>query len=114
VTGRWPNQRIMGKKGQMGMLTGERGMISLTLEGGEVLANNDAYCVDIEDFMPRGNLFAVGVTKASKDIRIGDDVAVVHDREVRAVGVARMAPPEMDLAGRGEAVRVRHALERPI
>ncbi len=114
ITGRWPNLRIVGEKGQVGMLTGERGMVSLTLEGGALLAENGAYCVEIEDFMPKGNLFAVGVTRASEDIRIGDDVAVVNDREVRAVGVARMTPIEMGLAERGEAVRIRHALERPV
>jgi len=39
---------------------------------------------------------------------------VVHDKEARAVGVARMTPVEMDLAERGEAVHVRHALAMPI
>lgn len=113
VYGRWPNLKITKDRTQIGMLTGERGMISLTLEGASILARRGSYCVEIEDFMPKGNLFVVGVKGADKEIRIGDDVAVVHDKEARAVGVARMTPVEMDLAERGEAVHVRHALSMP-
>jgi len=108
VTGRWPYRKIMRGDVQLGMLTGDRGMISLTLHGAESLATNRSYVVEIEDFKPQGNLFAVGVERASPDIRIGDEAAVVHGDEVRAVGVARMSPVEMEAAQRGEAVRIRH------
>jgi archaeosine synthase len=90
------------------MLTGYRGMVSLTLDGGQVIAGEGAYCVEIEDFVPKGNLFAIGVERASSEIRIGDDVAVVHEGDVRAVGVAVMTPKEMGLAERGQAVHIRH------
>jgi archaeosine synthase len=80
------------------------------LEGAKVLARSGIYSVEIEDFKPKGNLFAVGVEKMSPEIRIGDDVAVVHKGDVRAVGVAMMSPAEMELAERGEAVHIRHAL----
>ncbi|MCJ7562706.1 MAG: archaeosine synthase subunit alpha [Thermoplasmata archaeon] len=109
IMGRWPNVRMVRDGQQIGMLTAERGMISLTLEGGKVLADAGSYCVEIDDFKPKGNLFAVGVKKADGEIRIGDDVAIVHGKEVRAVGVARMSPVEMELAQRGEAVHIRHA-----
>ena len=107
--GRWPNIKIMRGDAQLGMLTGERGMISLTLEGASVIASSGKYCVEIDDFFPKGNLFAVGVEGASDEIRVGDDVAVVHKGDVRAVGVAVMTPEEMLLSERGEAVHVRHA-----
>ncbi len=109
VMGRWPNVRITRDGQQVGMLTAERGMISLTLEGGKVLADAGSYRVEIDDFKPKGNLFAVGVKKADREIRIGDDVVIVHGEEARAVGVARMSPVEMELAQRGEAVHIRHA-----
>ena len=110
IVGRWPNLRIVKGETQLGMLTGDRGMVSLTIEGARIIAEQRAYCVEIEDFVPKGNLFAVGVERASKEIRIGDDVAVVHGKDVRAVGVAQMTPTEMELAERGEAVHIRHAL----
>ena len=108
TSGRWPNIRIMADSEQLGMLTGERGMVSLTLAGARKIASTGSYCVEIDDFEPKGNLFAVGVEGCSPEVRIGDDVAVVHKGEVRAVGVARMCASEMVLAERGEAVHIRH------
>ena len=108
--GRFPNVRVRKGGGQVAMLT-ERGMLSLTLEGGRLLSAANAYCVDIEDFTPKGNLFAVGVIAASPEIRVGDDVVVRHGAEVRAVGTARLNAREMQDAKRGEAVHVRHVLE---
>lgn len=112
IKGRYPNLRIMKNNTQMGMLTKERGLISLTLEGAKTLAAEGSYCVGIEDFYPEGNIFAVGVTNADKEIRIGDDVAVVHEGELRAVGVAAMSVPEMIESDRGVAVKVRHYLKK--
>ncbi len=108
VRGRWPSLKIVRNDTQLGMLTGDRGMVSLTIDGAAVLAMKGSYCVEIEDFAPKGNLFAVGVVSAGQEIRIGDEVAVVHGNEVRAVGVAKMTPMEMELAERGEAVHIRH------
>jgi archaeosine synthase len=107
--GRWPYVKAFRDGAQVGMLTPDRGMVSLTLDGARTLADAGAYCVEIEDFEPKGNLFAVGVEDSSPEVRIGDDVAVVHRGDVRAVGVARMCAAEMRLAERGEAVHIRHA-----
>jgi archaeosine synthase len=107
--GRWPNIRIIKDGTQLGMFTGNRGMVSLTMAGGELLSSKDAYWVEIDDFAVRGNLFAVGVEDASDTIRIGDDVVVRHGSDARAVGVARMSSAEMKLADRGEAVHIRHS-----
>lgn len=109
VVGRWPNLKIVRSGEQLGMLTGDRGMISLTLKGGSVMARAGAYRVEIEDFTPKGNLFAVGVQRADPQIRIGDDVVITFGEGVRAVGVARMSAQEMEMAERGEAVHIRHA-----
>lgn len=111
VVGRWPYLKLIRDDTQLAMLTGERGMLSLTLGGGKVLAASRTYCVEIEDFLPKGNLFAVGVEKVSPEIRIGDDVVIAHAGDARAVGVARMTPVEMETAERGEAVHIRHVSE---
>jgi len=111
VRGRWPEMKIFGGDVQRGAMSGQRGMISLTLDGAESIASRDAYCVQIEDFTPKGNLFAVGVEDATDDFRIGDDVIVRHGRDIRAVGVARMTPVEMRAANRGEAVHIRHCVK---
>ncbi len=110
--GRFPNVHLRQGGVQVAMHT-DRGMLSLTLEGGAVLSRGNAYCIEIEDFVPKGNLFAIGVTGASPEIRIGDDVVVRHAGGVRAVGTARMNPREMVDGERGEAVHVRHAIAPP-
>ncbi len=110
--GRYPNIRLKRDGHQVAALTRERGMFSLTLYGGEILAELDRYWVEIDDFYPEGNVFAVGVLDAQEDFRVGDDVIVRCGEEVRAVGVAKMNPVEMKTSERGEAVRVRHRRKR--
>jgi archaeosine synthase len=111
IKGRYPNLRIFKGKEQIGMLVGERGMISLTLKGAEILAKSHSYWVNIDDFTPKGSIFAVGVLDADSEIRIGDDVVVLRDGELMGVGVAQMSPREMIESKRGEAVRIRHLVK---
>jgi archaeosine synthase len=111
VKGRYPNLRIFNDGAQTGMLVGQRGLISLTLAGGEVMAEHSAYWVRISDFEPKGNIFAVGVEDADSEIRIGDDVVVLRNNKLVGVGVAMMSPEEMIKSSRGEAVRIRHLVK---
>ncbi|QHK16972.1 queuine tRNA-ribosyltransferase containing PUA domain protein [Methanomassiliicoccaceae archaeon DOK] len=99
------------KKTQLGMMTPERGMVSLTLEGAEILAGVGYATVEIMDFELKGNLFAVGVIRADPRIRIGDEAIIVCDGQVRGVGVAMMCGREMTDLKRGIAVKVRHKIK---
>lgn len=110
--GRVPDVRVIRGGTQVAMHTA-RGMLSLTLAGGEVLSKQNAYWVEIEDFHPAGNVFAVGVQDAAVEIRPGDEVVVRHQGDVRAVGTARLTPREMRDLNRGEAVHVRHVRTHP-
>lgn len=105
-------REVDGKKIQMGMMTPERGMVSLTLEGAEVLAKAGYATVEIMDFELKGNLFAVGVVRADPRIRIGDEAVIVCNGEVRGVGVAEMYGREMTDLKRGIAVKVRHKVKK--
>jgi archaeosine synthase len=111
IKGRYPNLKILKDGEQLGMLVGERGMISLTLEGAKILAAQNAYWVKIDDFVPKGNIFAVGVLDADPEIRIGDDVVVIRNNDLVGVGVAQMNPEEMKQSKRGEAVHIRHLVK---
>jgi archaeosine synthase len=110
--GRFPDVRVIRNGQQVAMHTG-RGLLSLTLDGGDILSRADSYWVEIEDFQPKGNVFAVGVEDAAPEVRPGDDVVVRHKGEVRAVGTARLGWREMKDLQRGEAVHVRHVVGRP-
>lgn len=115
ATGKFPYWKIIredpedrSKKTQLGMMTPERGMISLTLEGAEVLSKTGCFTVKMNDFDLKGNLFAVGALEADPNIRIGDEVVIIRNGEVAGVGVADMCGREMVQMVRGMAVRVRH------
>jgi archaeosine synthase alpha-subunit len=112
VSGNYPYSRISNGNKQMGLLTPERGMISLTLDGAERLASKGLNLVEIEDFDLTGNLFAKGVKKADPAIRIGDEAIIIRNGVVEGVGIANMSAAEMTVSERGEAVRVRHKRKR--
>ncbi|MDD1743627.1 MAG: DUF5591 domain-containing protein [Methanomassiliicoccales archaeon] len=112
ISGNYPYSRISRGNRQMGLLTPERGMISLTLDGAEILASKGLNLVEIEDFDLTGNLFAKGVKNADPIIRIGDEAVIMRNGAVEGVGIASMSSAEMTASERGEAVRVRHKRKR--
>jgi len=107
VSGSYPYLKVMRGKDQLGMLSPERGMLSLTIEGAEAILPVVPK-VAIGDFDVKGSLFAVGVEDADPAIRTGDEVALVRNGAVVGVGVAVMGGREMVEMRRGEAVKVRH------
>lgn len=110
--GRMPFVKLERHGLQVGMTTIDRGVMSLTLDGAQVLAIHKTKRVFIGDFKPKGtsSLFAVGVESADPDIRVGDEVVVVHGDEMRACGVAAMSAEEMAHMERGVAVLLRHTV----
>ncbi len=96
---------------QLGMFTPERGGISLTLEGAQILADGGYPVVQVMNFEMKGNLFAVGVIEADPRIHVGDEAIAVCDGKVRAVGVAAMCGREMTDMKRGIAVKTRHKVK---
>ncbi len=108
IRGKYPFLKIQGDEGQRGMLTPDRGLISLTLEGGRRLIPEGRWIVEMEDFKLGGSLFAVGVEHADDRIRVGDEALITRKGELKAVGVAQMRGSEMMDSRRGVAVKVRH------
>ncbi|MBN1861928.1 MAG: DUF5591 domain-containing protein [Candidatus Thermoplasmatota archaeon] len=111
VCGKYPYQKIMHKTTQLGMLTEERGLISLTMDGAKRLMNSGQYHVDIhDDFILKGSVFAPGILNADEKIRIGEEVLVIRRKQLSGVGVALMNGIEMSTSSQGEAVKMRHHL----
>lgn len=109
IRGKYPYQKIMHKNIQLGMITEERGLISLTLPGAERLMETEQYWVEIsDDFTVKGSVFAPGIKNADESIRIGDEVLVRKKSQLCGVGVALMNGIEMIESTHGEAVKIRH------
>ena len=109
IKGKYPYQKIIDNTKQLGMVTKERGLVSLTMEGAKKIANSGEYWVEIyNDFTLKGSVFAPGVKDADESIRIGDEVIVLKNSRTCGVGVAQMNGNEMKETKRGEAVKIRH------
>ena len=111
IKGRYPYQKIIDNTKQLGMVTKERGLVSLTMEGAKKIANSGEYWVEIyNDFTLKGSVFSPGVKDADESIRIGDEVIVLKNSRTCGVGVAQMNGNEMKETKRGEAVKIRHRI----
>jgi archaeosine synthase alpha-subunit len=80
------------------------GMLRPTLDGWKIIPKG--YRVQIDDFIPEGDILAPGVLSADPAIRDGDEVLVVGPRALGA-GRAAMPADEMLRSRRGVAVHVR-------
>jgi archaeosine synthase len=109
IKGRYPELKIMYNNKQLGMITQQRGLISLTLDGANKISRSKYNLVNIyNDFELIGSVFAPGIKDADESIRIGDEVVVLKNKELCAVGVAQMNGDEMKESDHGEAVKIRH------
>ncbi|MFC6864146.1 archaeosine synthase subunit alpha [Halomicroarcula sp. GCM10025817] len=114
TTGRYPQLRADTQDGeQLAALAQQYGVLSLTLAGARRWVESDVptKTVEIEPFVPHGSVLAPGITDASDDIRVGDDVVVRGDAAF-GVGRAQMSGPEMRDSTRGIAVQMRHVEEQ--
>lgn len=108
VEGRYPFLKLIGPEGQRAMLTPDRGQLSLTMHGARLLQALGRFQVEIDDFLPRGGILAPGVQRATLDIQPEDEVLVVHQGQLRAVGKAVVCSEDLGKLRKGEVVKVRH------
>lgn len=103
VKGRAEKKVVKGRNQYFSIDSGT-GLLRPTFEGWSLIPSG--YRVYIDNFVPKGDILAPGVTRASGDIREGDEVLVVGENAV-ATGRAAMPGWEMEASSRGVAVRVR-------
>lgn len=110
VKGRMPWLRLVDADSgeQLAMITEDRGYFSLALEGGRRLLETGHYRVEIDDFVPRGTVFAVGVKHGDAEIAPEDEVVLHHGGEFRGVGRALAPGLDMGRMKKGACVAVRH------
>lgn len=107
IRGRFPKVDILAGDARLFGFDVHRGMLTLTRRSSNILLEEGVYTVEIEDFVPEGDVFSVGVVDATPEIRVGDEVAVAHDGELRAWGTARMSAYDMRTQTRGKAIKIR-------
>ncbi|MDD1653784.1 MAG: DUF5591 domain-containing protein, partial [Methanomicrobiales archaeon] len=104
VRGKPPSRRVVRGRTPFFTLDEGTGLLRPTFEGWNLIPSG--YRVEIDDFVPRGDIMVPGVVAADRRIREGDEVLVTGPRAL-ATGRAAMGAGEMHRSGRGVAVRVR-------
>lgn len=107
--GRYPNVQYLRGRNPVFGIDAASGLLRPTFEGWTLLG--DGYRVEIDDFVPQGDVFAPGVLDADPRIRPGDEVLVVGP-SAYATGRAAMSAGEMLRSTRGVAVRRRKVMKR--
>ncbi|WP_122089030.1 archaeosine synthase subunit alpha [Halalkalicoccus subterraneus] len=114
IQSRYPKFRAHTTEGeQLAAMVPQYGTLALTLAGARRWLDSDVPTkrVEIDGFVPHGNVLAPGILDADPAIRTGDEV-VVEGPKAFAVGRAEMFGREMTESTRGVAVDVRHVEER--
>lgn len=107
--GRYPRLQYLRGRTPLFGIDAEAGLLRPTFEGWDLIGNG--YRVEIDDFVPRGDILAPGVLDADPRIRPGDEVLVVG-ASAHATGRAAMSATEMIRSSRGVAVRRRKVMKR--
>ena len=111
VMGRF-SKRIIQDGEQIATFHYETGLYSLNLKGGCIIKESIGKNLIIIDFDLKTNtIFAPGVVDADFTIIPRDEVVILKDDQVVAVGKAVLSGEEMKKAVKGVAVRIRHRLK---
>jgi len=114
ATGRIRYLNLGGKR--LATLRPTDGLLSLSITAARLIAEKAAFArcfvtaqKDVSTFIANGgDVFAAHVVKADEGIRAKDEVIVVDDNRVLAVGRALLSSMEMKAFKTGVAVKVRH------
>ncbi len=111
--GRYPSLVFFENDIQIGVINPSTGSISISKEFAVKLIESGRNTVEIEEFIPRGTIFAGGIISAHPDIRPGDEV-VFHNGLCYGVGKAGMSGKEMMEMEHGTAIKVRHVIKETL
>lgn len=100
---------VLNNKQQLFSIDPGTGLLRPTFYGWQRLG--EVYRVEIDDFVPQGDVLAPGIVKADPAIRQGDEV-FIQGPQASATGRAVMGAAEMTAARRGVAIKVRKVGKR--
>lgn len=103
------NQDMLMKDGKAMLVYNQRaGKLTITREMGKIFLRENRFVVQIDDFKPTANIYAMGVLETTGDIRQECEVAIAFEDSLRGVGTAKMHGPAMKNLPKGIAVKVRN------
>ncbi|AKA48905.1 queuine tRNA-ribosyltransferase [uncultured archaeon] len=103
------NQDMLTLKGNILLVYNrELGKFTINKRSAEFFLEQGRYLVEIDNFKPTANVYAVGVLDCTSDVRPEDEVVLTHKGEIKGVGIAKMPPDAMKQLKKGTAVKVRN------
>lgn len=103
------NTEMLVKDGKPVLVFNDRvGKFTIHKNAGQWFIESGKFLVEIDDFKPTANVYAVGVIDATDDIRPEDEVVMHHKGSLKGVGIAKMPYPAMTDLRKGTAVKVRN------
>lgn len=103
------NNDMLVKDGRPFLVYNDRlGKFTINKNSAQWFVDNGKFLVEIDDFKPTANVYAVGVLETTNDIRQEDEVVLHHGGTVKGVGTAKMPLRAMLDLKKGVAVKVRN------
>ncbi|MHB8372277.1 MAG: DUF5591 domain-containing protein [Thermoplasmataceae archaeon] len=103
------NQFMIVIEGKPALIYQDRkGKMTINKNFTKPFIENGKFLVEIDDFKPTANIYAVGVISTSEDIRPEDEIVLHHSGDPRGAGTAKMPHSAMINLDKGVAVKVRN------
>ncbi len=103
------NTEMLVKSGNPVLVFNDRiGKFTIHRNAAEWFIDSGKFLVEIDDFKPTANIYAVGVNGTTDDIRQEDEVVLHHKGTAKGVGIAKMPCRAMIDLKKGTAVKVRN------
>ena len=103
------NTEMLVKDGKPVLVFNDRlGKFTINKASGPWFLENSKFLVEIDDFKPTANIYAVGVLGTTGDVRQEDEVVLHHKGNLKGVGIAKMPAKAMVDLKKGVAVKVRN------
>lgn len=103
------NSEMLVKEGKPVLIFNEMlGKFTINKQSAPWFIENGKFLVEIDDFKPTANIYAVGILGATVDVRQEDEVVLHHNGQLKGVGIAKMPPKAMVDLKKGVAVKVRN------
>jgi len=110
IKGRYPELRLYSGEKRLMWINKKYGRLEIDLPYAEILMKKKKYAVEIDDFEPKGDIFAAGVVEADSEIKPNDTV-VFYNEKILGTGTAVMSGVEMVEVSKGLAINVRKKFE---
>jgi archaeosine synthase len=103
------NQFMLVKENKPYFIYNERqGKLTIHKNAAHIFLKENKFLVEIDDFKPTANVYAMGIKNCSNEIRQEDEIVMHFNGDIRGTGIAKMSPEIMLNSKKGIGIKVRN------